>query len=236
MEFFVVAFLLGLMGSFHCVGMCGPIALALPVHNLSTTKKVFGIALYNAGRMFTYFSIGLLFGFFGLGLKIAGLQQSLSIAAGVLMILFLLFPKLNSLFGSQIGFFFQVTSKARTKIMLLFRDYKMTSLFSIGFLNGFLPCGLIYTALVGALAIGSDLGGGFFMLAFGLGTLPLMLLVFVAKDAMPLSFRNFINKTSPYIVAMMGVALILRGLDLGIPFLSPKVDATGAILNLCHIK
>jgi sulfite exporter TauE/SafE len=236
MEFIIVAFILGLMGSFHCVGMCGPIALALPVHNLSTVKKVIGIALYNIGRLFTYFSIGLLFGFFGLGIKIAGLQQSLSITAGVLMILFLLFPRLNSLFGSQFGFFFHLTSKAKTKMMLLFREHKMTSLFSIGFLNGFLPCGLIYTALIGALAIGSDLGGGFFMLAFGIGTLPLMLLVLIARDVLPVSFRNFINKASPYLVGVMGIALILRGLDLGIPYLSPKVDAAGTILNLCHIK
>src|SRR5450631_1331020 len=112
--FLITAFLTGLLGSFHCVGMCGPISLALPTIGNSIQEKILSRLLYNGGRIFTYSFLGLLFGTFGLGLKLAGLQQSISIGAGVLIIITILFKvklidkfSVNFFSGSMIGKLFQ---------------------------------------------------------------------------------------------------------------------------------
>ena len=86
------AFLIGLFGSFHCIGMCGPIALALPVSQNNKVGLVLGRVLYNVGRAITYSAIGLVFGLLGQSLSLAGFQQSVSIVAGVLILLMVLLP------------------------------------------------------------------------------------------------------------------------------------------------
>ena len=86
------AFILGLLGSFHCVGMCGPIAFMLPVDRTNSFRKITQIFTYHFGRLLAYSIIGLFFGLVGKSLYIFGLQQQLSIAIGVLMIIVVLIP------------------------------------------------------------------------------------------------------------------------------------------------
>ena len=89
---FLSAAILGLMGSLHCVGMCGPIAFMLPVDKENAVKKFCQIFIYHFGRLMAYGVIGLLFGLIGKGLYLFGMQQKLSIVIGILMIVIVFIP------------------------------------------------------------------------------------------------------------------------------------------------
>lgn len=215
------AFILGLISSFHCVGMCGPIALMLPVDHKNQTKKATQILTYHLGRLLAYGGMGLLFGLLGKGFFVAGIQQQLSIFIGVLMIVIALLPervfaKYN--FSKPI---FRMISKLKQKLGSQFKKKSYSSLLTIGFLNGLLPCGMVYVALFGAIAMQSALVGVVYMVLFGLGTIPLMSVVVYLKSFLSLSARNTIQKVIPYVMVVIGVLFVLRGLGLGIPYVSP---------------
>ncbi|MCK5702284.1 MAG: sulfite exporter TauE/SafE family protein, partial [Cyclobacteriaceae bacterium] len=146
------AFLIGLFGSFHCIGMCGPIALALPIQNNNRLNLIVGRLLYNIGRAITYAAIGLVFGLVGQSLSLAGLQQSVSIIAGVLILLMVLLP---SKISQKIYFLkpaYGFSNFKKRKFGALLKKKSVASTFLIGLLNGFLPCGLVYIAVAGAIA------------------------------------------------------------------------------------
>src|ERR1700752_1363380 len=91
--FLLAALSLGFFGSFHCIGMCGPIALAIPVYNQNKFHKTASIIFYNAGRIFTYSLLGVLFGLIGQGFALAGLQQLLSVTLGLIILTGVLLPQ-----------------------------------------------------------------------------------------------------------------------------------------------
>jgi len=222
MAILLSALVLGLMGSFHCAGMCGPIAVALPLHGNTVLQKIFGGTLYNLGRTLTYGIMGALFGMLGQGIHLLGFQQKISVVMGALMIISVLFP---ALFRNQYNLdrsLFSVVGKLKKSIGKLFAVRSFSSLFFIGLLNGLLPCGLVYIAIAGAIGTGSATQGTLYMILFGLGTIPMMLGISVAGNMMGLALRNKINKIIPILVVVVGLLFILRGLDLGIPYLSPK--------------
>lgn len=207
----------GFMGSLHCVGMCGPIAMALPLGRQTFGGRMLGILLYNVGRVFTYSIIGAVLGTVGKGFSLFGWQQAVSIVAGVAVLVYLL-PTGRSYFS----FINQPFGFVKKYFQPLFSQPGMANLFLIGLLNGLLPCGLVYLALAGALAIGDTLYSALSMAAFGFGTVPLMLSLTHISGQITSSHRAAINKFSPYFVAFMGLLFIVRGLNLGIPYLSPK--------------
>ena len=218
---FVLAFSLGLIGSLHCVGMCGPIALLLPLQRQRKAFRWIQLGAYFLGKTLAYTLMGLLFGIVGEGLFIAEYQQEFSILAGLVMIGMGLFSLLHiSLKGLQNpllkGFALLKSALGRQ----LTKKTLSSSLF-IGFLNGFLPCGLVYTALFGALAMGNLWDSMGYMTAFGLGTIPLMLLLVVLGDFLPVGLRRQLNQWLPMVVIVVGILFVLRGLGLGIPYLSP---------------
>ena len=215
------ALLFGLISSFHCVGMCGPIAMMLPVDPYNSTKKAFQVATYHLGRLTAYGTIGLIFGALGKGFFMAGIQQQLSIAIGILMIVFILVPERKL---AQYNFskpIYKVISKVKTALGKQFKNKSYSSLFTIGLLNGFLPCGMVYVALFGAIAMQSVTYGVFYMLLFGLGTLPLMSVVIYINSFITPTFRSKIQHVIPYVAVFIGCLFILRGLGLGIPYVSP---------------
>ena len=215
------AFLLGLISSFHCIGMCGPIAVMLPVEHGNPVKKAVQILTYQTGRIVAYASIGLLFGLLGRGLFLAGFQQHLSVLTGVLMIVTVVIPE--RIFA-QYNFskpVFRIISNLKSALGKQFRNKSYQSFFTIGLLNGFLPCGLVYAALFGAIAMQNTAFGIFYMVLFGFGTLPLMTTVIYLKTAFSVRMRNNIQKIIPYAVVSIGILFILRGLGLGIPYISP---------------
>jgi uncharacterized protein len=218
---FYSAFILGLLGSFHCIGMCGPIAMVLPIHNEKTLPKLLKIFLYHLGRVLAYGSIGLAFGFLGKGLFLSGFQQRLSILIGIIMIAYILIP------ASALSKFHVTTplysfiGKLKSGLGKRLKNKSYASLFTIGFFNGFLPCGMVYMALVGAIAMASPQEGFLYMMLYGMGTIPLMTVVIYFKTIFSITFRNKIQKTIPSFVVIIGILFILRGLGMGIPFLSP---------------
>lgn len=225
--FLLAAISLGFLGSFHCVGMCGPIALSLPVKRDSSFNMVTGSLIYNMGRVITYACMGLLFGLLGRGFVLAGWQNILSVTLGTIILVLLFVPKL-SILPVNVGIVFRMLEKLKSKIRLLFGVHKLQSLLFIGLLNGLLPCGLVYLGIAGSIATGDVLNGALFMAGFGLGTLPAMLTITVVRDYISIRFRERIRKAVPLFVAMMAVLLILRGLNLGIPYVSPSLQSTEA--------
>lgn len=217
---FFSAIIFGLLGSFHCIGMCGPIAFMLPVDRQKPIKTFFQILSYHFGRLFTYSLIGLLFGFLGKGFYLFGFQQQLSIIVGISMILVVLFPrifqKLN--FSKNIS---KLIFKVKNTLGKELKKKGNNTFFTIGFLNGFLPCGLVYMAIFGALATSNAYSGSLYMFLFGLGTVPLMTTVVYLGRFTKGNFRKNIQRAIPVLVIFIGVLFILRGLGLGIPYVSP---------------
>lgn len=226
----LAALLMGLGGSLHCVGMCGPIAIALPLQNLSWTKKIIGSLFYNLGRAFTYALLGALIGLMSSGFSLAGFQQWVSILAGAVMVLSVLAPKLFT-FTNNSKFQSRLLGPVKSRLSKQFKKQGLASLFSIGILNGFLPCGLVYMAMAGALASGSFLSAIVFMFVFGLATLPMMLAVNILGSVASLSFRAKINKVIPVVVVLLGMLFIFRGLGLGIPYISPSTNKLEIPIN-----
>jgi sulfite exporter TauE/SafE len=226
----IAGFSIGLLGSFHCVGMCGPLALSLPVQGFSNWYKSIAITFYNLGRSVSYTLMGLLFGILGQSLSLFKLQQYLSIAAGIFILAVLLFNHFGKS-GSSALITYSANIKSKLS-KLLKSDKTIASYLSIGIVNGFLPCGLVYIAIATAVATGNILESGLLMFAFGIGTIPLMALTMVFGKYVPMHFRHRLNKLTPYLIAGVAILLILRGSNLGIPYLSPTQAAHQPVL--CH--
>ncbi len=215
------AFIFGLISSLHCIGMCGPIAMMLPVDRDNPTKKATQILTYHFGRLTAYGTIGLIFGLLGKGFFMAGIQQQLSIFIGVCMIVIILIPErifARYNFSKPV---YKVISKIKQKLGSQFANKSYKSLYTIGLLNGFLPCGMVYVALFGAIAMQSATLGILYMVLFGLGTVPMMSFVVYIQSYLTLNFRNKIQKIIPYVGVLIGILFVLRGLGLGIPYVSP---------------
>lgn len=222
MEIIAAGFILGLIGSLHCAGMCGPIAINLPLRGETFFEKFISGLLYNSGRILMYGIMGAVFGSIGKGLYLLGIQQWVSIIMGSIMILSVFIPfvfkKINLI---QFDFFAGFLRKAIQKLFKI-RSYK--GLFLIGMLNSLLPCGLVYVAIIGAIATGNLFYGGMYLILFGLGTIPMMLTISLIGNAITTNIRNIFNRIIPFLVVIIGAIFILRGMCLGIPYLSPSKE------------
>ena len=228
------AFLLGLISSFHCVGMCGPLAIAVPVQHLSPNAKRLAIVLYHIGRIITYTLLGLLFGILGRHLFIAGFQQNASLVLGSIILAVVIYQRLTKRrFNPPFVQYF--TDRLQVVMRKLWGQHSSFSSLFLGMANGLLPCGMVYFALAGALSNASIAGSILFMGLFGLGTLPLMLSVhFLGTGYLTVSFRSKARQLVPVFIGFMGVLLILRGLNLGIPFISPYLGNEAGKVISCH--
>lgn len=221
------ALVLGLVGSLHCAGMCGPLAIAVPATGGTRTSFAAGRLAYNFGRLTTYSLLGVFFGLIGISFDLFGLQRWVSIASGAALLAGLAVSVRRSLNPPL----FKVIGRLRSSLGLLLKRRSIGSAFLLGLLNGFLPCGLVYVAGAAAAAGGSLAGSVGYMLLFGLGTVPTMLSIGLAGGAMRLSSRLRFQSLVPIGIGVLGVLLIIRGLNLGIPYLSPAI---GANCPACH--
>jgi len=219
-----IAFFIGLFGSVHCIGMCGPLAFAVPTVENRWWLIVADKVLYNVGRIITYSFLGLLIGFAGRQLWLSGLQQGVSLASGLLIVMA----------GFSRLFKMRLKDNKVLSVMLLpvnrLLNYALqhhAGHFVVGLVNGFLPCGFVYLALVGAINTSSPLASAQFMFWFGAGTFPLMLLATVGSGFAGPLLRRRINRVMPYLMVCLGVWFILRGMNLDIPYLSPAKQASG---------
>ncbi|HWQ91002.1 MAG TPA: sulfite exporter TauE/SafE family protein [Clostridia bacterium] len=222
------ALMLGLVGSLHCAGMCGPLALALPGSNQAGHSFLLGRAAYNLGRLITYSLIGLVFGLAGQTLLLAGIQRWVSIAMGILLIAGLSLSRKLSLWKPVTI----LVNRLKASMSGLLRQRSPLALGALGLLNGLLPCGLVYVAAAASLATGNVFSGAIYMAVFGAGTLPMMAAISLSGKLVPTSLRLQLTKAIPFSVLLVATLLILRGLSLGIPYVSP--DLTGNAADCCH--
>lgn len=207
-------FTLGLLGSFHCIGMCGPIALSIPGQSRSAGAMLSRGLLYNSGRIFTYAFLGFGLGILGMGATIAGYQNLLSIILGVLIVIFAIVPRIK-LPGKLTKIYQDFQTMINSSISTLFKKRSASSSFLIGLLNGFLPCGFVVTALAVALVTDTALHSSMYMALFGLGTLPVMLLMNMAPGFISPKWRSKLRPFSTYFAIIIGLLLIWRGSMVG---------------------
>jgi len=242
------AFFLGLVSSLHCVGMCGPLALALPTRDLRPVRRARAWGMYHGGRILVYTLDGVIFGLFGRGVYLAGWQQQFSILLGVAIIALALLNRL----GPAVAWFNRRTRQShpsgphfgpaspgflaclKRTITRLWTAPGRAKFFLLGMANGLLPCGMVYLAIAGALTRTSVLESAGFMACFGLGTLPLLLALQYAGGQLTLPARARLRRAIPVLTIAIGLLLILRGLDLGVPFLSPAMAAASGKVISCH--
>ncbi|MGJ8593381.1 MAG: sulfite exporter TauE/SafE family protein [Aquaticitalea sp.] len=229
------ALIFGLLGSFHCVGMCGPIAFMLPVDRTNSFRKVFQIFTYHFGRILAYSLIGLFFGLVGKSLYIFGYQQQLSIIIGILMIVAVLIPTKTFNRYNFSKPVYKIISKVKSSLGKALKKKTADTFLTIGFLNGFLPCGLVYLAVFASMAMTSAYQGSLYMALFGIGTIPLMTSAIYLGKFLNMKVKQRIQKAIPVFVVVIGMLFILRGLGLGIPYLSPApiVEVAESTIE-CH--
>lgn len=219
------ALAVGFFGSAHCIGMCGPIAIALPVPDSNVFNFVAGRVLYNIGRIFTYSFLGALFGLLGSRIVVAGFQQFITIILGVIILAIVITPFKYKAKFTQHRLFQKISSPIKSGIVELFKQGTIPSMFLIGVLNGFLPCGLVYIAIAGAIASGDAISGMLYMILFGAGTFPAMFAATIFGKFITLNIRRKFTKAVPVFAVILALLFILRGMSLGIPYISPKISA-----------
>jgi sulfite exporter TauE/SafE len=228
----IAGFTLGFAGSLHCIGMCGPLSLMLPVGHFSKTGKFFSMLLYQFGRLVTYSILGLLTGLAGRTIYMAGLQQWFSIVLGILVL------TLAGLYFLRRSIHFSFSRRLYKGVQTMIGKILKTKKGILGYLllgmaNGLLPCGMVYIALASTLSFASLYKSIGFMAMFGLGTFPAMMLVAYGAQIIKPGLRTVSGRLIPFFVMAAGLVLVLRGLHLGIMFISPELPQAGANAISC---
>lgn len=226
----ISAFALGILGSLHCIGMCGPLVMSMPFQKVENGKLLFASLSYHFGKTMTYGLMGILAGAIGQGFAFLKWQQILSVFAGVILIAITLMPMLKEKFKISLP----LQNWFSTIFAKMGESPKLKYFVAFGFLNGLLPCGLVYTALAGAAVSSSMVNGVIFMIFFGLGTIPSLTSIILFQNKVSAPIRKYLFKSSYYISLVIGVLLILRGFNLGIPYISPSFNSQTQEMSCCH--
>jgi sulfite exporter TauE/SafE len=213
-----LAFFIGLLGSLHCIGMCGPLAFSVPVRQPGWFPVLWNKLVYQFGRIISYVLLGSIAGVIGREIWQTGIQQGISILTGLLIVL------------AACSRIFKLSLQGRTRSNFLRPFYKLfdyafkhkANHLVIGMLNGLLPCGFVYLALAGAVNTGSISNSMTYMFWFGAGTVPLMLAATLIVGFSGMPFRKKLNKVIPFAMLFLGIWFLLRGMELNIPYLSPQ--------------
>ena len=227
----ITAFITGFFGSLHCAGMCGPLALSFNLQGKG--NAVVNGAVYNFSRIVAYFLLGTIFGAVGLSFSYAGWQQIISIIMGSVILIFIIMQFISKYNAMQIPLLVKYNNFIKHRIGHAISEKGITAIAALGFFNGLLPCGLVYLALAGAVASGNVINGGLYMALFGLGTLPLMFTFSAFGNYLGIKKRLFIRKYLPAFSATIAILLILRGLNLGIPYVSPHFETATQTMDCC---
>lgn len=233
MEYFS-AFLLGFLGSLHCAGMCGPLVLALPIGTGGWGRTITGRVLQNTGRVVTYTIMGAIAGAVGRTVALSGLQQYVSIGAGLLMIVAYALPSMAAPVLRRLSFLEAAGGFVQRRFATLLQHRTFSTMFGLGLVHGLLPCGLVYAALAGSVVSGSPVAGAIFAAVFGLGTFPMMLVMSLIGRSIPSALRQRLVRLVPVAMIVLGGLFILRGLNLGIPMISPFMDASAGMDHHHH--
>lgn len=220
---------LGLAGGFHCIGMCGPLIVAIPFQGVeSGWKKTIAYILYGGGKTMAYGMLGLLVGIIGGQAAQLTAQRYVSIGAGILLLLSVLVPMVFNYTNTTPGFVLNFTAWVNRNIANQFKNQKLYSFGIIGFFNGLLPCGLVYVAIAAAISAGCVSNSIMLMLFFGIATMLSLTVFSIVFQKLPMPVRNRLRQFFPYIIIITAVLLIMRGMQLGIPYLSPNFGGAEA--------
>jgi len=224
-DYIKIAFSIGIISGFHCLGMCGPIAFSLGLSAENKFKFYGQNLIYQFGRITTYTLFGGIIGVFGEGFNLSGYQNQISIFSGIMLILMVIIPKITTYFQGKFVFLDRFLIRLKIKLGIFLQQKSTTSRYITGILNGFLPCGAVYVALTASLASGGILNGMSFMFIFGLGTVPFMFMAVILGNVIGSGIRNTLLKMYPFLIVIFGILFIIRGLELNIPHLSPDEGA-----------
>ena len=232
MSFMPLAFLMGFLGSVHCAVMCGPIVLGLPLNGQGNWRNFLQVVLYQLGRVATYTFLGLLVGLIGNTFSLFVKQETLSLVIGTILVMITIL-QLTGRYTASLqrlqGRLIMPIGKMMGKVFKL----PFWGLFA-GLLNGLIPCGMVYLALATALSLANTGSGASFMLLFGLGTTPLMLIISFGGVYFKRYFKFNSQKLMPWFALFIGALFILRASNLNIPFLSPHNYATYGEVGSCN--
>ena len=233
-EYIIPAFLIGLGGSLHCIGMCGPLMFSTLMNNQKGSLSVNKWLVYQSGRISVYVIWGILFGFIGTSARMFGWQQNISMSLGIgilaILILTRLFPQVERKFSVIL-----LTQFWKSKLSVLIQNKTNQSDFLTGMINGILPCGLVYVALAGAASVQDPIKGGIFMVIFGIGTLPLLSALLFFGNNMKMNVRKQLAKWYPAFIGLMAILLIVRGMNIG-NFFSPAILPGNDAIVHCEVK
>lgn len=232
--YIILGLAMGFMGSMHCIGMCGPLVMSIHKSGGSRKPHVYYQFVYHIGKIISYVLIGILFGGVGQTFHLFLSQQKLSILVGISFILFFVWNKINirslsSTFSSKIlplTRFFSLLIQEKSALKMLFT----------GIGNGFLPCGFVYAAAAASIATGHVSDSILFMIGFGIGTIPALTSVIYFYRFLSEKAKIFFNHIYTYLLVIVGILLILRGLNLGIPYISPAYDTEKEEVHSCCHK
>lgn len=215
-----LAFLMGVLGSLHCAVMCGPLMLSLPVEKKSVWSAGFNLLLYQSGRILIYTVMGAIAGLLGNTFSIISNQKLLTTTIGILLIAFTIL-QLSAHYSKKLSAFQFKLINPISKLMGKLFGLPLWEFFA-GMLNGMIPCGMVYLALATAINSASLTTGLQFMLLFGLGTLPLLMMISLGGIYLKKYIHFNTKKLIPWFMLFMGALLLLRSAELGIPFISPN--------------
>lgn len=221
------AFIMGCFGSFHCVGMCGPLILSLPDKFSSRVEWFSHKLVYHLSRLVPYSILGFVSGSVGYAFNFFGYQQIISVTLGVLLFAFGAMQLLRTKPLFSTNFFSRVFQNVfKNSVSKIQNPFWLQA--SIGFLNGWLPCGFVYMALAGATVMHNGIDGSLYMVSFGLGTFPALLALSFAGKKISQPYRKLFTRLIPVAFTIMGILLIVRGMNLNIPYLSPAASSPAA--------
>lgn len=228
LDIFLVSFILGILGSFHCIGMCGP--LVMGIFNQKFLTHPWQYFTYHLGKIIAYAIIGGSIGLIGATFHVFMSQQRVSMLTGFSLLIYVVWSKVakKDSMSSKVQSYY-------TRFRAFFEGAPWPKYYLFGFLNGFLPCGLVYVAATSAISTGHVSKSILWMVFFGLGTIPSLSLVLILRNKMASQFQFVFQKLYQNIIFILAVLLILRGLNLGIPYLSPSYDVKSEqVFNCCH--
>ena len=205
----VTAFLLGLMGSWHCIAMCGPIALMVPKGKSS--NKYLPLGLYHLGKIIAYALVGLGMGSLTMFFTSFDFQAVILILAGIVMILIAIFPIVLNRIENKGSKFFAPVNKLKIQMRSALNKERSEYAFYVGFLNGFIPCGMVYLAGIGAMAQTNIFNGILFMVFFGLGTLPFMSVFILISQRIKSTFVKNSRRLRTVGLLLIGLFMLYRG-------------------------
>jgi sulfite exporter TauE/SafE len=224
-----MALLMGFTGSLHCAGMCGPLVWIMPFQAFTGYKKIAALGLYHLGRISVYACFAVILHSFR-SLFDPRAQQVISIILGCSL---LLAGILSFMPNQIIRLKLPWVEFVQKQLGFTMGKPGLPAMAIAGLLNGLLPCGLVYMALSATLTTATAWQAASMMYIFGLGTLPMLVSISLLKNKLTFFRTAHIRRLVPVVVFSFGCLLILRGLNLDIPYLSPKVTVTQHEIKSC---